>query len=357
MSVTAPPVAPASPASAPPPLGPSGLEASAREAATAPARAPDQVVLSPGALLLQLLATPSTALRQLVTLLGVIEGAAGADRDPAPVPLGHLASAVEEAARQVGAGYEAILSKTVPDVPVGREPPAFASTAGTGARQVGGGSGAEPMPAAFTAAGTERSASTSTVRAGGRQAGAGYSATPAQASSNVPAGSEHPGFESIEHWRGEAKATLRDAADLLEHVEHRLREPAPLVAGDSEPAQSPSPFAGAEALWALGQVFTAQRRVTWALRGLEASRTAREGRPRGLIWIGRPGREAALAGSTALLGALLGAALLALLLGLAVGGWLVLAGVIGVLATVAAWVGWGWRLAFTWRGLRIELRR
>jgi hypothetical protein len=285
MSVTAPPAALANSDYAPPALAPC-LDASAREAA-GPVRLPDQVALSPGALLRQLLEVQSVALRQLAALLPLIETVARADLpNPAPVPLGHLATAVGEVARQVGADYGAVLST---------------------------------------------------------------------AASKVPLGSEHPAFGSIEHWRGEASATLRNAADLLEHVEHRLREPALLAAQDTAPEVAPSPpqLAVVDALWVLSQVVTAQRHVAWALRGLASPLSAGNARRRGRILTGRPDRATVLAGAIALLGV----AILALLLWLAVGWWLAVAGVAGVLATFAAWAGWGWRVAVTWRGLRLELRR
>jgi hypothetical protein len=142
---------------------------------------------------------------------------------------------------------------------------------------------------------------------------------------------------------------------LLEHVEHRLREPALLAAQDTPPEVAPSPpqLAVVDALWVLSQVVTAQRHVAWALRGLASPLSAGEARRRGRILTGRPDRATVLAGAIPLLGV----AILGLLLWLAVGWWLAVAGVAGVLATFAAWAGWGWRVAVTWRGLRLELRR
>ena len=140
-------------------------------------------------------------------------------------------------------------------------------------------------------------------------------------------------------------------------MEHRLREPASLAAQEAAPelasSPPPPPFAGADALWALGQIGTARHQIASAQRVLNLPLSRADARRRGRVRTRQSDQVPALAGSIAVLGT----ALLALLLWLAVGWWLAVAGVAGVLATAAAAAGWGWRLAVTWRGLRIDLRR
>ncbi|HYZ61469.1 MAG TPA: hypothetical protein VE650_03370, partial [Acetobacteraceae bacterium] len=333
-----------------PPISGFALASLARWAATLPptpdasgltgapsSRQPDLIVFSSATPLRLLSDLASTGLRQLISLLPIVERLL---QDPAPeaspLPLGHLAKALGAAAQQIEEGHEGLLTGDAARLSPGtaRASSTARDTLRATARELGVAYDPYlPRGAADRLQSGRAPDARQALRAAARQVGEAHSdsSTP-----QAPAPGGDRAASAVNRWLGDAKQALRGASGLLVRAEYRLQAAASPSSEERAPPTVSHAPAGSDTAWALNQVSLAQHQVAAALLTVTASPLRRVAPSRA---------PAAAAPATRIYRlnsviAALGAGLLAVLGWLAAGSWSLASGFACLVVTGMATAVW-----------------